>query len=112
MKPRIAKVNELIKQQVAKIILEDVNFPAGTLVTVVGADVSVDLRYANILISVYPLEAKEEVLKTLDENIYDMQQVINKKLSMRPVPKIRFRVDESAQNVEKIERLIRKAKGE
>ena len=41
-----------------------------------------------------------------------MQQIINKKLSMKPVPKIRFRVDESAEYVEKIERLIRKSKEE
>jgi len=112
MKTRIAKVNELIKQQVAKIMLEDVNFPFGTLVTVVAAKVSVDLRYADIIISVYPSDKKEEVLDALNEVIYSMQQVINKKLSMRPVPKIRFRVDESAEYVERIERLIRKSKGE
>lgn len=112
MKTRIAKVNELIKQEVAKIMLEDINFPAGALVTVIAAKVSADLRYADIIISVYPSENKEEVLKVLNENIYAMQQVVNKKLSMRPVPKIRFRVDESAENVEKIEKLIRQSKGE
>lgn len=112
MKERIVRVNELIKQEVAEIMLEDINFPAGTLVTVVAAKVSVDLRYADIIISVYPSGNKEEVLKVLNENIYAMQQVVNKKLSMRPVPKIRFRVDESAENVEKIERLIRQSKGE
>ncbi len=112
MKERIVRVNELIKQEVAEIMLEDINFPSGTLVTVVAAKVSVDLRYADIIISVYPSGNKEDALKILNENIYAMQQVINKKLSMRPVPKIRFRVDESAENVEKIERLIRQSKGE
>lgn len=110
MKTRIAKVNELIKQEVGKIMLEDLNFPASSLVTVIAAKVSVDLRYADVFISVYPINAREDVLKTLDENIYDMQQVINKKLSMRPVPKIRFKVDESAKNVERIESLIRKSR--
>lgn len=112
MKTRIAKVNELIKQQVGKVMLEDVNVPSGTLVTIVAANVSIDLRYADVITSVYPADKREEVLNILNENIYSMQQVINKKLSMRPVPKIRFKIDESAENVEKIERLIRKSKGE
>ncbi|MFA6097524.1 MAG: 30S ribosome-binding factor RbfA [Candidatus Paceibacterota bacterium] len=112
MKARIIRVNELIKQEVAEIMLEDINFPAGTLVTVVAAKVSVDLRYADIIISVYPSGNREAALEALNENIYAMQQIINKKLSMKPVPKIRFRVDESAEYVEKIERLIRKSKEE
>ena len=112
MKARIIRVNELIKQEVAEIMLEDINFPAGTLVTVVAAKVSVDLRYADIIISVYPSCNREAALEALNENIYAMQQIINKKLSMKPVPKIRFRVDESAEYVEKIERLIRKSKEE
>lgn len=112
MRPRIIKVSELMKQQVSKLILSDVNVPQGALLTVVAAKVSVDLRYADIIISVFPTEKIEEVLSVLDEGIYDMQQKINKKLSMRPVPKIRFRVDTSAEYVQKIETLIRQSKNE
>ncbi len=99
-----------MKQQVSKLILSDINLPLGVLLTVVGSKVSVDLRYADIIISVLPTEKIEEVLEILDEGIYDMQQKINKKLSMRPVPKIRFRVDTSGEYVQKIETLIRESK--
>ncbi len=110
MNNRIIKVNSLIKEEIGKLILCDVNFPLGVFVTVVDVRVSQDLRYADVFLSIFPSEKKEEALNSLDENIYDLQQKINKKLSMKPVPKIRFKIDASGEYVEKIETLIRKAK--
>jgi len=111
MKLRIIKVGELIKQEVGRIILEGVNFPEKVLVTVIKAKVSVDLRYADVFVSVFPSgkAVEEEVEKILNENVYDIQQELNKELSMRPVPKIRFRIDTSGQYVEKISKLIKKS---
>lgn len=109
MKLRIAKVGELIKQEVGKIILAEINFPGNVLVTIIRVKVSVDLRYADIYISVFPGGKDMEVEEILNENIYDLQQGLNKKLSMRPVPKIRFKIDKSGEYVEKINELIKKA---
>lgn len=110
MSDRVIKVNSLIKEEIGKLILCDFSFPLGVFVTVVDAKVSKDLRYADVVLSIFPADRKEEVLDSLDECIYDLQQKINKKLSMKPVPKIRFEVDSSGEYVQKIEALIRKAK--
>lgn len=107
MSDRIAKVNKLFKQEVGKLILEDVDFAPNMVVTVIKADVSADLRYGDIYVSVMPEEKGQEALDTLSGSVYGMQQKINKKLNMKPVPMIRFRLDTSGEKVEHINQLIR-----
>jgi ribosome-binding factor A len=108
MSNRILKVSELIRQEIGKLILSDINFSSGVIVTVTRVEVSSDLRYADVFISSFPAKESGEVKKALDENIYFLQQKINRKLSMKPVPKIRFRIDKSGEYVEKIDRLLKR----
>lgn len=107
MSDRIAKVNKLLKQEVGRLILADVDFPAGVVVTVIKADVSADLHYGDIYVSVMPESQEDEAIDTLQENIYDMQQKINKKLFMKPVPMLRFRLDLSGDKADRINEIIR-----
>jgi len=106
MSERIIKVNKLFKQEVGRMILEDVDFPFDAVVTVISVDTSLDLRYADVYISVIPKEKEEEVLDFLEEDIYAMQQKINKKLFMKPVPKIRFRLDLGGDRFDRINEII------
>lgn len=107
MSERIAKVNKLLKQEVGKLILEDVDFPAGLVVTVIKADTSPDLHYGDIYVSVMPQEREEEALAVLREDIYSLQQKINKKLFMKPVPMVRFRLDFSGDHADRINELLK-----
>ncbi|MCK5412808.1 MAG: 30S ribosome-binding factor RbfA [Candidatus Pacebacteria bacterium] len=108
MSQRIEKVNELIKQEVGKALLSEMNFPLDILVTIISASVSKDLRYADVFISVLPFEKKNEVKEALRENIYFIQKKINKKLVMNPLPRIVFKIDETGEQVKKIDELIKK----
>ncbi len=107
MSDRIAKVNKLLKQEVGKLMLEDVDFAAGMVVTVIRADTSADLHYGDIYVSVMPEAKEQEALDTLSGSVYAMQQKINKRLNMKPVPMIRFRIDTSGGKADRISRLIR-----
>lgn len=106
MSDRIAKVNELFKQEVGQLVLRDVDFPADSVATVIRADVSVDLRYADIYVSVMPQDKEAEALECLQAEIYGIQQKINKKLHMKPVPMIRFRLDMSGDKADRINEII------
>ena len=64
------------------------------------------------MISVMPLEKSQTALQILEKNIFDLQQLLNKKLKMRPVPKIRFEIDQSTAKTQHIEELLQKAKKE
>ena len=110
MTQRILKVNKLIKQEIGKIISSEINFPIDIMVTVMKTEVSKDLRYADVFISILPFEKGEEIQELLKENMYDIQKTLNKKLFMKPLPRIRFCIDESGEYVDKISNLIKKNK--
>lgn len=105
---RIEKVNELIKEELAKIIERMVEFPEGALVTVTRVEVSEDKLYANAFFSLLSGSgvSEIEILNLLKKNVYIIQQALNKKLRIRPVPKIRFFIDEAEKKRERIEELL------
>jgi len=107
MNQRILKVNELIKQEVGKIILTEVDFSRDIIATIIKVKTSADLRYADVFVSALPSNKDVEVEKALKESIYFIQQKLNQKLHMKPLPRIRFVIDKSGEDVERIEELIR-----
>lgn len=102
------KVNELIKQELGKIIFTEEEFGAGVLVTVMGVQTSDDLRHANVSISTLPTAKGEAALEKLTAHAPNLQYLLNKKLKMHPVPKIRFVLDTAESTSQKINNLLNK----
>lgn len=107
MNRRILKVNKLIKQEVGKIILTETDFSRNIILTITKVETSKDLRYADIFVSVLPLDKEVEIMELLKEEIYFIQQKLNKKLYLKPLPRIKFVIDKSGEDVSRIEELIR-----
>ena len=107
---RILKINKLIKQELGKIILTNVDFSKNVILTITKVDTSADLRYADVFISVLPDEMSVEIEKELKEIIYFIQGKLNKKLFMKPLPRIKFVIDRSGEYVEKIGKIIEENK--
>jgi len=106
MAHRIERLNELIKQVLGRIILEEEDFGPGVLVTIMKAEISQDVLHSNVFLSVYPTQKGEGVLERLDRHIFDLQQLLNKKLEMRPVPKIRFVLDKTEAEAQELDELM------
>ena len=107
---RILKINKLIKQELGKIILTDVDFSKDIILTIIKVKTSADLRHADVFISILPDEMSIEIEKELKENIYFIQGKLNKRLNMKPLPRIRFIADKSGEYVEEIDRIIKNNK--
>ncbi len=103
---RNKKLNDLLRDVVAKILEEELDIPETPLVTVIGAEVSPTLEHALIKISVLPREAEPTVMAELKLRIYDLQQMVNKTLHLRSVPKIRFEIDTTEERAARIEKLL------
>ena len=112
MNQRISKVNKLIKQEVGKIILIEADFPKDIILTITKVKTSKDLRYADVFVSVLPSDKEAEIMELLKEEIYFIQQKLNQKLYMKPLPRIKFVIDKSGEDVERISRLIDNANQE
>lgn len=108
MSSRLAKINELIKISVAEIISREIEIPSGVLLTVTKVDVSRDLRYARIFVSVFPEKKFGKIMNFLQKKIYLIQGVLNRKISMKPLPRIEFIADKTEAKADKIEKLLRK----
>jgi|SRR3989344_449169 len=107
MSERIAKLNDLLRDEVGKILTSELEGIDDVLITVVGADTSPTLEHANIRISVFPPNQESAILKKIKQQIYHIQQTLNKRLVMRPVPKIRFEIDQTEERASKIEELFK-----
>lgn len=105
---RIQKVNELIKRELGKIILKEIEFPRDTLITITNVDTSPDLREAKILISAIPENQTPQSIRLLRRNIYDLQKKLDKRLRMRPVPRIEFFKETKLEEAQKIEEILDK----
>lgn len=106
MSNRIQRVNSLIKDELGKILLREVDFPKDVLVTITRCETTVNLNGAKIYISVIPENQIDKVSEILDRRIYDIQQALNRRLKMRPIPKIEFEKEEKTKKAARIEELL------
>ncbi|MBD3281293.1 hypothetical protein GF391_00930 [Candidatus Uhrbacteria bacterium] len=88
---------EHFKDAMADILERKVEFPLGSLVTVVDAKLTNDLRFANTVLSVMPVGMQDDVLKTLDEFKHDILKEMAGTLKMRRLPKLHWSFDNSQQ---------------
>jgi ribosome-binding factor A len=112
MNPRIPKVNRLLQKEIAAILLQELDLPEGVLVTVTRVEASGNLQEARVYISVMPEVRNEEVMLGLGREIFGIQQALNKKLLMRPVPRIRWAVETKTSEAQRIEELLEKTREE
>ena len=107
---RILRVNQLLKKEISQIFLKEMDFSENVLVTVTRVETSDDLLQARVNVSVFPEEKTREVLEKLDQSLYRLQQRINKRLRMRPIPRIFFREEKQIKAAGKIEEILAKIK--
>ena len=109
---RIEQVNELIKREISQILLREVDFPENVLITVTRAESAPNLFEAKVWVSVMPEENLEKIVAHLNRQVYEIQQKINKRLKMRPVPRIKFLKEKQTVQAGRIEELLEKLKKE
>lgn len=106
MTERITKLNKLIKKHLAEILARELSLKSGVFLSVAKVDTTADLRYTRVSISVFPYRDAEYALKTLNKEIYQIQGSLNKKLAMRPLPRIQFVLDSTEEEADKIEKIL------
>ncbi len=110
MNNRLYRVNSLLKKELSEILLKEIDFPANLLITITRAEASPNLREAKIYLAVMPEVKIEKVFQILNKKIYKIQQALNKRLKMRPIPKIVFCKEEATETAARVEQLLEKIK--
>lgn len=103
MSQRIDQINELIGQKVSGILHRDVLSPDDYF-TIIKVDTSKDLGYCDIYLSF--LNKAQELLNEIKSNRSQINTELAKKLKTRKTPKIRFHLDESSEEFNRIDKLL------
>ena len=111
-KRRILQVQDLIQRELAKILTKDIELPVGSFLNIIWVEVSGDLRHAKVWFGVLPAEKREAVLAVLEKNIGEIQRTLIKRLEMKYVPRLKFEVDTTIDQVEKVDQLVKKINAE
>ncbi len=107
---RTQQVNQLIKKELSRIILKEFDFPKDILITVTRVETSVDLNQAKVFLSVIPENRTNNVLQALNRRIYGIQQKLNSRLNMKPIPRIWLAKEGETSEAGRIEELLEKLK--
>ena len=109
MTTRLTKLNDHLRDEAGKVLLTELR-GGEALVTVIRADVSRTLEHATVYISVLPVTQSRTVLAKIRQQIYFLQQALNQRLAMRPVPKVKFEIDHSVEQLARLAQILEKTK--
>jgi len=110
MSHRTEQVSEVIRHEISRLLLTEVEFPKNCLVTITRVSTSPDLRHAKILVSVMPVAYTGKALERLRQNAGQLQFQLNQKLSLKPLPRISFGIDATEKQAAEIEALLDRIK--
>ncbi len=106
--PRIPKINELIKQQLAEIMERELSLKQGVFITLSKIDTTKDLRYTRVSVSVFPEQESHYVSETLRKETPRLQRALHQKLYMKPLPRLSFLLDATEQRADEVEKILKK----
>lgn len=108
MTRRIKRVNSLIRQELSELLQRQVKDPRlGNFIAVTEVSTSADLKYAQVFVSyIGSDEEKQETLKILSSASGFFRRELAQRLSLRYIPLLSFRWDDSMERGDRLLRLI------
>lgn len=111
--PRTARINVQIQRELVELIRDELRDPRVKGVTLTSVEVSPDMRYARIHVSVLALDGKPaEAAVALNGAAGKLRQALKHRLSIRHIPELHFHGDPTAASADHVNRVIREARDE
>ena len=110
---RTERVADYLQQELAKRVLHSIRDPRAEFVNITAVDVSRDLRYAKVYytkLGIESAEAAADVTRVLDKAAGFLRTEVAKGSSLRTVPKLTFKFDESVGRGRHMEDLLGRAR--
>ena len=106
---RKERLEELLKREISDIILREVKDPRIGFVTVTDAEVTRDLCFAKVFVSIMGDAAERaSTLEALAHAAGFVRHELGPRLGLREVPEIRFVHDESLDRGARVEELLKR----
>ena len=105
MNYRTLRVAGVIRDETAKLLVREFDF-GEAVVTVTEVTVEPSFAWADIFVSVIPSEQADAVLSELVRRAGDIHHYLNRKMNIRPMPRVRFQIDHGPEHAAKIEKML------
>jgi len=110
---RAARVGDQMREELARLIRDELKDPRIGFVSIVKAEVSADLRHAKIYISVLGNDQqKKDSLKGLTSASGHLRSELGRLMQLRYTPELHFTLDESIAHGARIAQLLVQVKRE
>ncbi len=111
--PRITRVNELLKREIADLIEKYIEHKKDCLVSVSEVKTTPDLRQAKVHISILgENDAKKEIMRNLQKKRSFIQQLVASHITLKYTPVIEFQYDSRIELGDKVLAMLNEIESE
>lgn len=106
--PRIARLRELLKEEISEILQRQMKDPRIGFVSVTDVELSADIRHAKVFVSIFgDAEAKTRTMEGLASAQGFIRTELARRIRLRRIPEVLFKMDESIERGARVNRLLR-----
>lgn len=107
---RTDRLNELVQRELAQMIQQEVKDPRLGMVTVSAVEITRDLAYAKVYVSIYDTDDKiKQNLAILNHAAGFLRSMLAKRIKIRTVPELHFIYDNSIVEGQRLSSIIDQA---
>src|SRR5688500_17899678 len=107
---RTDRVEELLKEEIARVVRLEVKDPRVGFITIMHVDVSPDLRHAKVFVSVMGVEEeKQATVEALQRASGFIRGRMGREITLKRLPELHFEVDRTLERAARIEELLDRA---
>lgn len=107
MNQRMNRVNELLQQEISKLLQEEFAEDYG-LISVTYVSCAPDLKQAKIGISTLDKSKEDEIINALQKKSGKLRYDIGNSVNLKNIPKLDFLLDQGTEKVIKVDKLLDK----
>ena len=110
---RLFRVSEIIRKAISAVLIKNelpIDIPFSFPLSVIKVEMNSDLRIAYIYVSTHEKINDQLVLEKLNISKQYLSREVSKLISLKFLPKLIFRYDESIEDMNKIEKILKSKK--
>ncbi len=104
------RVGSLIKEELARFFIEDVQGKSSGFITVTRVDLTKDLMTARVFLSVFGAPDREAILALLEKRKGHIRKILASRIKLKYNPELFFSLDPVPEYEERLDQLIEKVR--
>ncbi len=107
MSIHIERLNSIFVKEISMILQTEIKDPLIKFVTVTGCEITNDLSFAKVYVTILNDKEKDKVMEALEGAKSYIRGQLSKRVEIRHTPELRFIFDESIEYGNNIEKIIK-----